>query len=63
MLIFFHRIVPRKKEVDYIDIVRGRGCHSKVGRVGGGQEFSLGDRCATNVGIPIHEMMHAIGAL
>ena len=34
---------------------------SKLGRIGGRQELSLGNRCADNVGTPLHELMHAIG--
>ena len=46
---------------DYINIYRGRGCHSMIGRMGARQDLSLGNGCATSVGTPIHELMHAIG--
>ena len=63
--IFFalFRFVPRTTEKDYIDIVRGQGCHSLVGKSprGGKQELSLGDYCANSTGTPIHELMHALG--
>ena len=57
------RFVPRTTEKDYIDIVRGQGCHSLVGKSprGGKQELSLGDYCANSTGTPIHELMHALG--
>ena len=57
------RFVQRTDQDDYIDIVRGQGCHSHVGKQGGRQEISLGDYCAGNVGTPIHEIMHALGNL
>ena len=53
--------MPRRSERDYIHIVRKDGCSSWVGRYGGRQALSLGKGCAANVGIPIHELMHAIG--
>ena len=55
------RIVDRNDETDYIDITKGRGCYSHIGRIGGRQVLSLGDGCARNVGTPLHEFMHAIG--
>ena len=58
---YFVRIIPRTNEQDYIDVFRGRGCYSNIGRTGGKQALSLGKGCAVNVGIPIHELMHAIG--
>ena len=51
----------RTEERDYIQIVRRGNCQSKVGKIGGRQDISLGDGCASNVGIPIHEFMHALG--
>ncbi|XP_065059026.1 zinc metalloproteinase nas-4-like [Rhopilema esculentum] len=61
----FHRstclwFTPRKNETDYIRIVKGEGCYSKVGRQGGEQLVSLGDGCAGRKNV-LHELMHAIG--
>ena len=39
----------------------GSNCWSEVGKLGNRQDLSLGYNCAGNVGIPIHELMHAIG--
>ena len=67
----YFRIIPRATESDYISIYRGDGCTSFVGKQGGKQLLSLARRnvvngkgtlsCATNVGVPMHELMHAIG--
>jgi len=47
---------------DYISIFRGRGCYSMVGCQRKGKQYlSLGNGCATTVGTPVHEMMHAMG--
>ena len=54
------KFVPRKKERDYIYILKGNGCHSKVGRQKGRQILSLGRGCVYK-GIVEHELMHAIG--
>ena len=61
-----NRIVPRHEaprhlQNDYIQIFKGGGCFSAVGRQRGPQKLSLGNYCATDVGTPIHELMHAIG--
>ena len=50
----------RTDENDYVRLVRGSGCSSSVGRKGGQQTISLGKGCE-NLGIIIHELMHAIG--
>ena len=55
------RFVQRGRQRDYVNIIRGGGCYSQVGRTGNRQDISLGNGCATSVGTPIHEMMHAIG--
>ena len=34
------RLVPRTTEVDYLMIGSGKGCHSRVGKIGGEQEVS-----------------------
>nr|XP_045603957.1 zinc metalloproteinase nas-4-like [Procambarus clarkii] len=54
------RLVPRTVERDYIHILKGDGCSSSVGRVGGAQTVSLGPGCLY-VGIVLHELMHAAG--
>lgn len=35
-------------------------CFSYIGRIGGGQDISIGTNCAST-GIVIHEMFHALG--
>ncbi len=55
------RFVPRTRgEPNYIHLVKGAGCSSAVGMVGGRQEVSLGDGCVYT-GIILHELMHAVG--
>ncbi len=45
---------------DYVHLVKGYGCSSSIGRVGGRQEVSLGQGCIYT-GIILHELMHALG--
>ncbi|XP_047494371.1 zinc metalloproteinase nas-4-like isoform X3 [Penaeus chinensis] len=54
------RLVPRTIERDYIHLLKGDGCSSSVGRVGGAQKVSLGPGCLY-VGIVMHELMHVAG--
>ncbi|GIY85431.1 zinc metalloproteinase nas-15 [Caerostris darwini] len=54
------RLVPRSNETDYVSLFRGNGCYSMVGRMGGEQKLSLANAC-DQVGIVIHEFMHALG--
>lgn len=44
---------------NYVEFVRGDGCSSFVGMVGGRQVINLGDACST--GNTIHEIGHALG--
>jgi len=54
-------IVPANDtDKDFINIIRGRGCYSVVGKVDGAQPLSLGFGCV-NKGIVMHELMHALG--
>lgn len=54
------RFVPRQSQRDYVEFVRGNGCSSNVGRVGGRQQISIGLGCES-VGVVIHEILHALG--
>lgn len=49
-----------EKEENFIYIFPGPACYSRVGKVGGMQELSLGTGCV-HLGVIIHELMHAIG--
>lgn len=53
------RFVARAGEADFVRFVSGGGCSSRVGRVGGQQNITLGPNCST--GNAIHEMGHAVG--
>ena len=44
-----------------MEIIRDGGCWSYLGKQGGKQELSLANGCANLIGIPVHELMHAIG--
>ena len=54
------RFEPRNSERGYINIMKGSGCSSSVGRTGSRQQVSLGNGCVYT-GIVIHELMHATG--
>ena len=56
------RFVPRRSQNDYIEVFKGApgACWSRIGRVGGKQQVSLGKGCP-GVGVVVHEFMHALG--
>lgn len=56
------RFVPRRNQKDYIEVFKGDpgACWSRIGRVGGKQQVSLGKGCP-GVGVVVHEFMHALG--
>ncbi|MBZ4415243.1 M12 family metallopeptidase [Myxococcus sp. RHSTA-1-4] len=55
------RFVPRTTQPNYVEFVRGSGCSSLFGMVGGRQVINLADNCST--GNTIHEIGHAVGLL
>lgn len=52
--------VERGTQTSYINIIRGDGCYSMVGRIGRKQDLSIGRGCGTK-GIVAHEFLHALG--
>lgn len=61
------KFVKRTTQVDYIDIVKGAGCSSYVGKIGGKQTMTLlttnglaGGTCMIKA-IIMHELNHALG--
>ncbi|CAI2352066.1 unnamed protein product [Caenorhabditis sp. 36 PRJEB53466] len=54
------RFEKRDGQTDYLNIVKGYGCYSQVGRTGGKQEISLGRGCFFHE-IIVHELMHSVG--
>ena len=57
------RFKKRSNESDYVNIIRDQNlCYSKLGRVGGAQNLSIGDGCATWDTVA-HEFFHAAGLL
>ncbi|CAO4372075.1 unnamed protein product [Caenorhabditis nigoni] len=54
------RFEKREGQTDYLNIVKGYGCYSQVGRTGGKQEISLGRGCFFHE-IIVHELMHSVG--
>lgn len=54
------RFVARRSEADYVQFMAGNGCYSRVGKVGGMQEVSLGTGCESK-GTALHEMLHSLG--
>jgi len=45
---------------NYVHIVKGDGCSSMVGPVGGAQRLTLGNGCV-QIGVIVHELLHAVG--
>ncbi|KAF6021780.1 MEP1B [Bugula neritina] len=54
-------LIPRTNQRDYINIKRGGGCWSYVGRISGAQDMSLDTGCLYLKKTAIHEFMHALG--
>ena len=65
--VYFCSFIKKTVEIDYVAILHNAslegsdGCWSRLGKRGGRQPLSLGGNCANNVGVPIHEFMHALG--
>ncbi|XP_078489180.1 high choriolytic enzyme 1-like [Ciona intestinalis] len=53
-------LINRTTEMDFIEVIRGRGCWSWVAKRGGKQELSIGPGCEYS-GIVQHEFLHALG--
>jgi len=55
------KFVKRTNQRNYLNIIRGGGCYSYIGRIDrNGQDVSIGRGCEYK-GIVIHEFMHALG--
>ena len=54
------RFKMHSNEKDVISIISDRGCSSSIGRQGGIQFLSIADTC-DEMGIIMHEFMHALG--
>jgi hypothetical protein len=55
------RYIERTTENDYINITSGRGCHSRIGKIGGKQDVSLQKGGCFSRGTIIHELIHTLG--
>lgn len=52
----------RTNETDYVDVFSGDDCGAQIGRMGGRQEFSLGNRwCPVQHGMILHDLLHVLG--
>merc|ERR1711976_199885 len=52
-------IEPRTSQSAYVDVYKGGGCSSFVGRTGSRQSMSLADGCVNRHGTIMHEFLHA----
>uniref|UniRef100_A0A914V707 Metalloendopeptidase n=1 Tax=Plectus sambesii TaxID=2011161 RepID=A0A914V707_9BILA len=55
-----YKFVGRTNQTDYVNMVKGNGCSSYIGKVGKQQNFTLGNGCIYRHIIQ-HEMIHAMG--
>lgn len=55
------RFKIRTTETDYISIISGRGCHSRIGKIGKKQEVSFQKGGCFSRGTIIHELIHSLG--
>ena len=55
------RYIPHTTEPDYITIISDRGCHSRIGKIGGKQDVSLQKGGCFSRGTIIHELIHTLG--
>lgn len=55
------RFIVRVKHVNFIRIVNGKGCYSRLGKIGGMQDISLQNPGCVQKGTLIHEFIHALG--
>ncbi|WKY09008.1 hypothetical protein Q1695_001846 [Nippostrongylus brasiliensis] len=53
-------IYEDENATDSIRVIQGGGCYSYVGRIGGMQNLSIGEKCSM-VGAAAHELGHALG--
>jgi len=54
------QFVRRRSQRDFVEIIKGNGCSSFLGKTGGKQQLSLGNGCVVSHVI-IHELLHALG--
>lgn len=55
------KFIRKTDETDFIKFVKGERCSSYIGRVGGGQEVTLGPSCTAATGRILHELGHVLG--
>lgn len=53
-------VTNARRPRDYMYFIRGSGCYSQVGQVGGAQRVSIGNGCEYH-GVIVHEIGHAMG--
>ncbi|CAG2106469.1 unnamed protein product [Medioppia subpectinata] len=54
------RFKQRTNQHDYLQLFKGQGCYSSIGKTGGRQYLSLGYGCHY-VGVATHEILHTLG--